>query len=1419
MIRKTKNNRRIKATILLTTFMLTMLFMNFSAILPNSGPLVGDEISDEIIGDIEAPQPSLESNDPWWNATFLYRILLNITNPNPVNLIDHTVSFEFDYATIVVAGRMEADLKDIRIVENNMLIDYYIEKDFPSDNIATIWFKTNCSASTTEFDTFMYYNNVSIIEQTPNLLTDNPAGLLHYNFEENGGTKLVNSVNRAYNATTVNGPAWVTDVHSGGSGTYSMDFDGTSDYAYIESLVYNSANAITGLTATCWFRTGYTSTGTNDNWAFLDFDRSEYFNFYVTGPGQIGFSTEPSSGNIDDMYTTTTPLNDNQWHFAAVVFDGNNKYIYVDPESGNPELSGFGNNPHPGVDIGDGTPRWGCIADGSEMTSQNGPRNNIWYDGRIDELRYWEEPLSNTEIYNLFKGYDLTVSVNEEQIQKSECTIIVLDVDGKVVPNAEVSLLNHTTGELIGELKTTSNDGSVIFTRLEYEEYNITVNYSISTNEQVVFNSSTLLGAYNFSVTGLYHTFNITANLWTIDFEIVDWDDYPLNYGYINVSNDEASSVLESLPLDSNGKATFCWIPQASYYYKTYYSNDDYTPAVTLLNESIITRTNYDTSERTYSQTVWVNETNEAGAGATYDVDQSFYAGGTQTTLLNKKILKANITLSDMDETLTSIIVKYLDKDDNSYSGVTDDHVIYSKTYTPTVTDDFIELNMRMPSIDAVQLQADDYQVYGLRIELLGANATKICNGTITVDTIETLNVYNTTALAKIHIQVNDQNTATPVPSTIIHVYNKTSGNPVVNLVSDANGNAYGKKNSDVGFWYLRDEVYNFTLEYYATSKNFLVNETSPAQWEPSAPIYSYNYSLDQNSSMKFWLILNPGQYMANFTEAYGDTNAIWGENITYSVNFSYSTDSGANWDPITGSNDVVATIQDADELPLISSTMEHLGDGNYSITFNSSILSAGSVSTPYQVVITGSEQGYEDPDQEDFLLQVSAVQTDMLAHNYSNPAQNLNVTTQYYNELVNITVSYFIDGSPSSRLVGALLDYSWDYGSGSNIQEDPIHPGYYTFEFNTSTAPTTAQYGIEITMSLENYTKSFLTAYVQILPRLTEINGTTKLKHVSKNVWVKDAYNFTFEYNDTTNDNNFRVGALETAVYNWYKLDTDGSPLGEPSEDVALDYDSVNKLYILDFDTENLTIGDYVLFITLQKNNYEARIAFVNLEIKLRTIDSTVDVGGQVSVVKGADVVITIDLKDISRDNIALESAIVTLTIEGTAYTFTPIGNGIYKLIFPTTNINAFFGAVTLTGSITISKEDYVPQTLSITVVVGMDEIFPGMPMFYFLMIAGAIVAVVGSLVVSRAIRQAKIPRFVKRVREMKSNIQGRKSISESLLYPSKNEYIVKKLGEKWEELGIDLGDILGIDLTKGKKAAPGSKGPIEKREGGVIE
>ncbi|MHA1280485.1 MAG: hypothetical protein ACTSQ8_25250, partial [Candidatus Helarchaeota archaeon] len=85
--------------------------------------------------------------------------------------------------------------------------------------------------------------------------------------------------------------------------------------------------------------------------------------------------------------------------------------------------------------------------------------------------------------------------------------------------------------------------------------------------------------------------------------------------------------------------------------------------------------------------------------------------------------------------------------------------------------------------------------------------------------------------------------------------------------------------------------------------------------------------------------------------------------------------------------------------------------------------------------------------------------------------------------------------------------------------------------------------------------------------------------------------------------------------------------------------------------------------------------------------------------------------------------------------------------------------------------------------------------------------------LVTYRQIQRARIPTFIKKTRAMKSTIKSRKSISESLLYPSKESYIVKQLGDRWETLGLSLEDILGIEPKKGKKSLEKSK-----NEGGVM-
>ena len=85
--------------------------------------------------------------------------------------------------------------------------------------------------------------------------------------------------------------------------------------------------------------------------------------------------------------------------------------------------------------------------------------------------------------------------------------------------------------------------------------------------------------------------------------------------------------------------------------------------------------------------------------------------------------------------------------------------------------------------------------------------------------------------------------------------------------------------------------------------------------------------------------------------------------------------------------------------------------------------------------------------------------------------------------------------------------------------------------------------------------------------------------------------------------------------------------------------------------------------------------------------------------------------------------------------------------------------------------------------------------------MIVGSVVAVAGSLVSYRLIQRARIPTFVKKARQMKKNIKGKKTISESLLYPTKEEYISKKLGDKWETIGLSLDDMMGLTEKKKKK------------------
>ncbi|KKN09459.1 hypothetical protein LCGC14_1046450 [marine sediment metagenome] len=102
-----------------------------------------------------------------------------------------------------------------------------------------------------------------------------------------------------------------------------------------------------------------------------------------------------------------------------------------------------------------------------------------------------------------------------------------------------------------------------------------------------------------------------------------------------------------------------------------------------------------------------------------------------------------------------------------------------------------------------------------------------------------------------------------------------------------------------------------------------------------------------------------------------------------------------------------------------------------------------------------------------------------------------------------------------------------------------------------------------------------------------------------------------------------------------------------------------------------------------------------------------------------------------------------------------------------------------------------------TVTMVVNMQEIF-SIPMFYFLLIVGYIIAIVGSIAIYRIIQQRRIPTFVKKAREMKKQIKKKKIIAESLLYPSKEEIIINKFGDRWSKIGLSLEDVIDIKSKK---------------------
>jgi len=1222
--------------------------------------------------------------DPWWNVSYRWRLCINVTNSGDFNLTDNYISIEFDYVNLRDNYDMDPDLYDVRIVENYIVRNYYVKKDFPNTNFATIWFETNSTVGESEYDTYMYWGNASINYRGNSHVSFDPSGTSWWSFEEGSGSYGSNALDSLDYA---NATLWGTSSsyspdydEDAAVGSHSLSFDGSHDFLYInDEMHFTNANEIPAVTVTCWFKTSFSSSGDWDNWAFLDFDRSEYFNFFLTGNGRIGFASSANGySGQNDFFGSTTGLNDGQWHFAAVVYDGSDKIIYIDDGVEDARWVNAMN----GLAFGRSIDRWGFIGDGSEALAENGVRNNKYYDGNLDELRYFDYAVAPDELEWLANYQPIETDLLPVTERAASVTITIEDVDGRLVPGAEVSLWHNLTHILEVDSTTytdfTSSDGTVSFTRVPFGFYNISVNYTLVSGlyEEVVYDGRSQPGE-EVEFKGLVVSTNIQANLWTIDFEVDDWDGDPLDYGYVDVSAG-SSEILESLTLDSDGEATFRWLNRTSYNYTVYYDNSDYTiQNPTPLNSSTIVRTG------------------------------------------------------------------------------------------PMIYQEYIQTDLS-------------------KLEI------------IVLDNTETVLVQGAT----VRLTINGTN------------------DKVTELKTNENGTAYGQINNDVLFWYERGNVYNITLWIASVQYSFKINYSDQYYNPAAAPQPEYNYTLNSASTLILEIALNFQDYITRFQNAslIADTAVTWGDMMGFSIN--YTTSNNAEVGPWTGDDGVGSTVtctlkSTALGNPVIyQNPMSFIGNGNYSITIDSSLFSAGDNGKSYIVVISGEKGAYRKAADETFIININSMATGISLHNYTSMPDELssNEVSQYYNEFINVTVKYY-DFATNNPLLADTFAYDWDYGSGS-VDPDPLNSGYYTFEIDTSAATNVGKYLIEITAGLENHTKiDGFGFFINILSRPTKLNGSAGISYVSEDIFIFEAINFIFSYEDTMSST--AISDLDEMSYLLQMLDEDGDPISGSSESGSLT-ETMGSEFLLDLDTETRLDGEYSIIVTLDKLNYEHRIAIISLTIKKRIFQiqwPSEFKGTKVEVESGAALRFTLALSDPNNSSVPVIGATLYITFKGTDHYFTPNGDGTYDIAISKI-ADAFFVPSTFTAILTIEKQYFSTLSTTITVVVNMHETF-GFPTFYLLMIVGAVVAVTASLGIYRTVQQSRIPTFVKKSRKMKKAIKGKKSIAESLLYPSKEEYLVKQLGDRWDMLGLSMQDILGIEGKK-KKSLPESPENFKEPKGG---
>jgi len=319
--------------------------------------------------------PSVSAQpDHWWDDGYYYRNQVDVTNNMAGAALPagYPVKLEWDTATLVGSGDMQADGDDLRVIyldsfNNSIELDRHLI-DMNTGN-TQIWFQTYAEIPAGDFDDwyYVYYKNPSAVDPPADwnkvFIPPNDANVkLLFHFEDGSGSHVTDTSGNGNNGWITGTPSWT----EGRFGT-GLEFNGLTNYILI--FDHNSLDITDAITIEAYINPDTT----NDHMVLLfkQYPKKDgVYSLCVTKDGKLqftilsGFKLMTVKGK-----TTITP---NVWQHVAGTFDGSTMRVYLNGQlDGSRNYSGNIDTSNEDVSLGSnpGTFFFDGVMDGARLSN------------------------------------------------------------------------------------------------------------------------------------------------------------------------------------------------------------------------------------------------------------------------------------------------------------------------------------------------------------------------------------------------------------------------------------------------------------------------------------------------------------------------------------------------------------------------------------------------------------------------------------------------------------------------------------------------------------------------------------------------------------------------------------------------------------------------------------------------------------------------------------------------------------------------------------------------------------------------------------------------------------------------------------------------------------------------------------------